>query len=68
MSICVSNRDDSNNNGKVFFVFVFVFQIISGSIVAILFLGFKSEDFPNFTSMLVIWQILIEREKLIIRD
>lgn len=40
MSICVSNRDDSNNNGKVFFVFVFVFQIISGSIVAILFLGF----------------------------
>ena len=37
----MSNRDDSNNNGKVFFVFVFVFvfPIISGSIVAILFLG-----------------------------
>lgn len=44
------------------------FQILGDSIVSTLFLGVQSEDFPSFTSVLIIGQLLIERRELITID
>lgn len=52
---------DKDNNWKLF-------QILSVNIVALLFLGVQREDFSSFTNVLIIYQLLIERGKLITRD